>query len=863
MNKSFKIIGYTVLSVLVLAYLAFLFVLPRKLDLNVFKSDIQKLVSEQAHMNIDFSNAKIVTTPILEAGVKIDDIKLSLPDGSELLSADGFKVKISLPNLLIFAVRVSEIVVDNPRINIEIKEDGSQYKVMQIVENIINEQKQKQEAVPQKPSLLTKLIRIKVPNVKVNDYSVLINDLQSKHYLTLRGEELKAAYNNMKTFKVKTEAEFLSDENVNIEAEIDIDSFIPPAKQLDEDDDPDYRADMAFVNPVLLYRDYDLKTEVEAKIKARQARNGQIKLKGFVDIEDLTMNLSGYQLPENYFKAKFKGNRAKINTNLYVAEDQNIFLAGLINFGKNPRVNLNVWTKQIYFKDLVTLTKAFMDTLHIKNDLASLHAEGYLAANARIKTNFKKLKSNGAVIIRDGNISNKTLGLLFKDINANILFDDKALRILDTHLYVNDSILKAEGQIDDKSVADISLYAEKLPLPGLFAAFAPVDLKKAYDIKSGDLFLDVKLLGELKKAISSIDVGLSNLDMSTKDNSLRVTDGDFKAVFESNFKDISGKITNNDLKVFLNPTNSVISNPELEVVVGEENIVINPFDIKINNSSVIKADGQVLEYSKNPLINFVANGNLAVEDLKQILGKAAEPFVSAQGIIPLKLSLSGTANRQDLICQIVADKLNYITPIDIKAIKDLQTIIQTKVTFKGDRLNIKDTGLYVKYVPAEFTDDYELNMDGAKEVATVSGTITKLDTPAPFINQINVVIPEDLDMQICAFKDSVLTLGGKLLVFGQALSPKYRGEFGVWDLNIPELYTTLKTLNLEFLGKNLYVKVEDLLLNGSDIQVASNTSLVPSSVLTVHNLEVNSKNFDVPKVMQVSEVAMKYVPPGP
>jgi len=69
MNKSFKIIGYTVLSVLVLAYLAFLFVLPRKLDLNVFKSDIQKLVSEQAHMNIDFSNAKIVTTPIPMIGV--------------------------------------------------------------------------------------------------------------------------------------------------------------------------------------------------------------------------------------------------------------------------------------------------------------------------------------------------------------------------------------------------------------------------------------------------------------------------------------------------------------------------------------------------------------------------------------------------------------------------------------------------------------------------------------------------------------------------------------------------------------------------------------------------------------------------
>ena len=860
MKKCFKFIGFILLGILVVAYLAFLFVLPRKVDLNAFKSDVQKLVLEQAHMNIDFSNAKVFTTPILEAGAKIDGIKITLLDGSELFSADGVKVKLSLPNLLLLTVRVSEIAVDNPKVNVEIEEDGSQYKVMQIVENIINEQKQKQEVAPQKPNLLTKLIKIKVPNVKVNDYSVLINDLQSKHYLTLRGGELRAAYNNMKTFKVKTEAEFLSDEDVNITAKVDINSFIPPAQELDEDDDPDYRADMAFVNPVLLYRDYDLKTNVDAKLKARQKRNGQVTLKGHLNVEDLTMNLSGYQLPESYFRAKFKGNNIKLNTNIYVAEDQNIFLSGLVNYGKHPRLNLTLLTKKIYFNDLVILTKAFTDTLHIKNDLASLKAQGYLTANARIKTNFKKIKSNGAIVVRDGNISNEALGLLFKDINANVLFDDKTLKISDTYLYINDAILRAQGQINEKSVADISLYAEKLPLPGLFAAFAPVDAKKALSINSGDLFLDVKLVGELKKAISNIKVVLSNLDIVTKDNSLRVTDGRMDASFASNFKTISGKVANEDLKIYLTPTNSIIANPALEVIVDERDLKISPLQVFINKASEIVASGYILDYTKKPLISFSADGDLVALDLKQILGAAAEPFVKAQGRIPFKFVLDGTGKRQDMICQIKADKLNYITPVDVKALKDLQSLIQAKITFKGDRLNIKDTGLYVKQVPTVFGNDFDANMEGAKEVAVVSGTITKLNTPTPFINQINVVIPEDLEMGICAFKDSVMTLGGKLLVFGQALSPKYRGEFGVWDLNIPELYTSLKTLNLEFLAKTLYVKVEELLLNGSDIEVSSSANLAPASILTVYDLQVNSENFDVPKVMQVSEAAMKFVP---
>ncbi len=862
MKKRLIIFGYSLLGLLVLLYLAFLFVLPRKVNLNAFKLDIQKIVSEQAHMNIDFENARIVTTPILEAGVKIDGIKIDLPDGSNLLSADSFKTKLSLPNLFLLIVRVSEITVENPSVNIEIKEDGSQYKIMQIVENIINEQKQKQEVAPQKPNFIAKLIRIKIPNVKVNDYSVVINDLSSKHYLTLRGNELKAACNNLKTFKVRTNAEFLSDENVNIKANIDINSFIPPAVELDEEDDPDYRADMAFVNPVLLYRDYDLKTNIDAKIKARQTRKGNVVLKGFVNVEDITMNLSGYQLPKSYFRAVLKGVSAKINTNLYFAKDQSVFLAGLVNYGNRPRINLNVLAPKICFNDLIVLSKAFMDTLHIKNDLDDLKAKGYLAANLQIKTNFKKIKSNGAIVVREGDISNKALNLFLKNINANVLFDNKSVKISDTHLYINDAVLKADGEINDKAVADISLYAEKLPLPALFAAFAPVDLKKAYDIKSGDLFLDIKLLGELKKAISNIKVALSDLDMSTADGSLRITDGVTEAEFSSNFKTIVGEVLNKDLKVYLPPTNSVISNPELKIVVYEENIAINPLKVNINKSSVIKAEGQILEYNKNPLINLSVNGDLAALDLKQILGAMAEPFVDAKGVIPFKFLLNGTAKRQDMICQIKGDKINYITPVHINSVNGLQSIMQAKITFKGDRLNIKDTGLYVKEQPTVFTENFEENMLGAKEVAVVSGTITKLNTPAPFINQINIVIPEDLEVKIAAFKDSLFSLGGKLLVFGQAHSPKYRGEFQVWDLNIPELYTTMKTLNLEFWAKNLVVKVEELLLNGSDIEVSSTASLEPAEVFTVNNLEVTSSNFDVPKVMKISEVAMNLMPPA-
>lgn len=863
MKKFLKILGIIILTIILAAYLAFLFVLPKKIDLNSYKEMVQRLALEQAHLNIDFSNVSIYTTPALEVGVKIDDLTINLPDNSSLLNTSGVKAKISLPNLFLLTVRVSEIAIDTPQINIDIEKDGSQYKVMRIVEDIINEQKQKQEVthVTTSNSFFNPAwIKIKIPNVKVTNYSANVNDLSSGHYLTIKGNELKAAYNNMKTFRVKTNAEFLSDENTNITADIDIDSFIPPARELDEDDDPDYRADMGFVNPVETYRDYNLKADISAKIKARMSHRNKVVLKGYAFVEDLTMSLSGYTLPKSYFRTRLYGHTADINTNLYVTKDQNLMLVGLVDYGKKPKMDLSINTKKIYFSDLITVSKAFMDTLHIKNDLGNLVAEGYVTANAKIKTNFKKLKSNGAILVRDGSFANSNIGLLFNKINANILFNDKAMNIVDTYLYVNNSILQAKGQIDEKSVVNVSIFAEKLPLPGLFAAFAPVDLKNAYRINSGTLMLDIKLSGELKKAFANVKTVLNDLNLSTTNNSLDISDENMQAEFASNMKTVVGSISNKNLSILLPTTNSVILNPDLKIIIDEENVSINPMQLKINSASVLNISGMISQYIKQPIINLTANGDLNTIDLKQFLGKDIAQFIDAKGSIPLKFSLIGNNKKQQMICQIKADKLNYITPLEIKSVKGLQSILQAKIDFKGDRLNIRDTGLYTKSVPTPFTDDYDANMQGVKEVATVHGTISKLDTAEPFINQVRINLPSDLQMKITAFENSALTFGGKLLVFGQAIAPKYRGEFHVKDLNIPELFITMKNLALDFTGHMLSVTLEDLKLNESDIQVKADASLVPAATFIINNLNISSNNIDVEKMMKTVDAAMKYVP---
>lgn len=113
MKKWVKVTASAVLGSAALMYAGFLFVLPNVIDLNKYKTEVQNLISEQTKLNIDFQNPKIITTPLLGAGVKADNITIKLPDDSILFSADSIKTRIALPSLFLLTVKVSCLDVEN------------------------------------------------------------------------------------------------------------------------------------------------------------------------------------------------------------------------------------------------------------------------------------------------------------------------------------------------------------------------------------------------------------------------------------------------------------------------------------------------------------------------------------------------------------------------------------------------------------------------------------------------------------------------------------------------------------------------------------------------------------------------------
>ena len=292
--------------------------------------------------------------------------------------------------------------------------------------------------------------------------------------------------------------------------------------------------------------------------------------------------------------------------------------------------------------------------------------------------------------------------------------------------------------------------------------------------------------------------------------------------------------------------------PSAEVEVLNKNIVIKENKIKFNDNSVITYSGEVLDFEKLKSISFNARGNIVTDDLIKVIGGEFKPFINSSGSIPVKLSIDGDNKKQTLFVQALTDRYNYITPFDFEELKGKDIALQSIVDFKGNRIKIKNTGLSIRNV---IVDEKGKEIITYEPVFDIDGTIE-----GNRINLIKVIIPKPIRGKIFAFPDSSCQIDGKLYVFGETVSPRMRGGFEIKNLSIPELLVDLRNLGLKFRGHEADIIVEDLILNGSDIQTKTTFSLLPSPIFNILYANVSSRYFNLDRVMMVLERAMKYLP---
>lgn len=863
MNKALKITLYFIFGILFFLYLAFLFILPNTIDLNKYIPILEKTVKEQINLDIKIKNPKIITSPFLEAGIKTDKIKITLPDGSSVFAADKFKTKIFLPSAALLTVKLSCLELNNPKITLDTNPQATQYLLVEELEKLLDrlntENNEKDET--EKGWFNPEWIRIKIPNIKITNYDLSVNNKKTKHSLILKGDELRIGYFNGNRAKLKTYAYLMSDNKENITANLKIDTFLPKMQkeQLDPDDDKAQKIELPFIDIVNIYQKYDLKTHINSKIKIKQHHNKKITAKGSFDVDNLTFKLADYQLPKCYFHSKMYRSIADIDTSFYVTKTEKANILGKIDYNK-PSIDLIFSGDKIYFNDLIIFSKAILDSFGINNDFDNLKGTGYIQANSKIKTNFKKLKSNGNIIIRNGGLINNKIRLLITGTNADLIFDNNIFQIKNTKSYIGGKMFTISGQIDNKTKTNITAKTENMPIVGLYRAFAPSDLKRNVLLNSGDISLDANINGKLKKSLSSVKFKLSNLGIATKDNSINIKNKKLNLTLMYDLAEniIKGNITNNDFSLLLPPTKSEIKDNYISVDFDNNNIKLIPTYININNNSQIKIFGGLSDYKKMPLLDVKGDGILFATDLRKFGGNTAIPYIDAKGKMPIKIILTGNDKKQFLAAQILSNSSNYITPLHFKNIYGKQCVTQLKINYKKDRLNIKDTGIYITETP--FSDDLSANMTGAKPIIKAHGTFAKLDTIEPRINMFKFEIPNTLNGSIYAIKRSAFDLNGNILAIGRIAKPFIHGSINIDNINFPTFLTQVKSTGVKLNGYSMRLFADGINLNGSDLKAETHSNFEFSPVTKLFKLNISSNNFDLDKVMKVSDLALQTLP---
>lgn len=867
MQRVLKVTGYGILSILLILYICFLFVLPKTIDLNKYKPELQKVVLDNTGLTVDFDRVDVITSPFLEAGVKTSNIQVKLPDDSVLFSAESFKGKVFLPSLLWLSVRVSCAEVESPKANIEII-NGQKYKVAKVYEDLVNKKREQRRLNPpeeisdevQQLPFDIYSIKLIIPALKLNNYNITIDDIKAAHKLTLTGDQIKLGYFNGKFAKIKTNSKLLSDDNTNITANLDITTFIPEFKTEQQVEDDEAVFELPFINPVTEFRNYDLKSDINSKIKIRKdKKRDKIWAKGFINVDNTSVALSGLRLPNSYFNLRANGYTTDIDTNFYVTDTEYLNFLGRINYGKNPYIDCTLKSTQIHFDNLLKIAKAYLDTIHIKNDIGNMSASGYLYSNFHLKTDFDSIESDGKFIIRDGNIYDNNIGLLFNDMLANIIFDDNKLSVDKTHLLINRHPFDISGQIDSNSNTVLNVQADKVPLTGLYRAFAPKDIKNLYRLTSGLLSIDAKLTGTIKNTSSILKTSLEDIKISDVNGNFTLTNGLSKFSIANSSGVIRGKFQNEGFRFNLPATKSVIYDSLIVANLDNKNVIIENSDIRINDKSAISFNGSVKNYLANPDTSISANGYLNADDIKTLLGDAIAPYLDSKGAIPVKLRFNSKGDKMKLTTQLQSDVNSYITPVKFKELEGQNLLIQLLAEKNGNTAKIYRSGLYLRKPNSQFNDNLHLNLIGIKEIAGIRTIFTNLNTE-PFVSLFKLNIARELNGSICVFPKSKFLFGGNAYIFGNIKNPKINGKFTVRALSIPEIYTKIRDITIDMANRDIKIAINDIEANGSDFVIKSRTNWKLLPEMKLAEVKVTSRMIDVDKITKVSDSLIKSLP---
>ncbi|MBD5401727.1 AsmA family protein [bacterium] len=787
-----KILGLTILGL----YIIFLIV-PVILSpiANSYRQQVVDVIKTSTGLDAKIESLGVVTTPKLSAGIKIKNFELSLPEAeSPFLSAENFQFKLALLPLIIKRVQIDEISVKSVDGELMVKKDGN----FEVLDYLPKTEPQSADAMASLPFNFK--LSNHLPNISAKKYKLsFVDKLDNKSYF-IEGENLKVRdFILNKKIKVSTHGKVVFDESVISNYDVKFFNKIMPDLQLDDlvfpkevvvaEENSSVEPLPMNINIIDIFKtvkNNKLHCDLFANVKTFGSVKN-IKLKGKIKAEALSVAVNGKSLPESYADLNFKGSKTEIDSMFFTSFDGNekTQIIGSVNTGKKPSIDLT-FRSNAQFNSIIRLIDSLASSFGIK-DFETLSAVGGIDADFNINSNLKKVSSTGYLKVNPSKLSYGLYNIVIDKIVADIDFMNNKINIKNAGFSVFGHPLKLSGDIQSNADTDLKLVADKLSIKGLLLALGQVALLKENEIKNGTLSLNALFNGKLSNLKPDVKINLDNLNVYNQPADLNLTLLNTMIKVASDKKQsFIGNIDVNSL-VLDHPT-ATISVPETKIVVDANDINIKKSYLLLNDSRV-DIFGAVKNYINDKMVmDISANGNIASSDIAGFIPAEVRSMFPYAGSLPLNVTAKGNSRVQDISVNINADSSNYLTLLDIDLLKNKSAKFAANMKISGDNLTFSDSGV--------FADN--------KSVASLSGGISKL-TSSPKL-KMEISVPENVSFPIPGMGNSNITANGKVSILGDVANPQMKGTVTVPDISIKDM---------DFSITNLVAHLNGAILNGN------------------------------------------------
>ena len=692
-NKIWAKAGITIAGVLGATYITFLtapfFVNP---IINKYVPEITKSIKDMTGLNSNLEEVTLVTTPKLTAGLRVKKFELLEPNNNKILTADNFRVKMSLLPILARKIEVDVVQLENLSVNILINKDGSFE-----VEKYFPQSSETEEAEPMQALPFGLKLSNHLPNITVGAYDVTLTDGIDKYVINGNKTEISDFILN-KSIKVKASGNAVLKGREQFNYNVKIFNKIMPDMELN---------DLVF-NPAEnnTEKKEDVKIDIISILKGIYANNLTAKadanlvitndgIKGYVDLS----NLSLINLPKSNLKLKFKDKNINIDSNIYTAANEVSKLYGVVKTGKNTNIDINLKSK-VELSNILKIVKDIALIFDIK-DLQTLSANGRLDADFNIKSDLKTVKSNGYLKIPNADVYYGLYKIGVDKINADVSLANNNIDIKNIGFTILNQPLKLYGTVTSDAVSDLHLTANNLSLKGLLVAAGQAVLMKDNQVNSGTVSMKADIQGKLDKISPVINLNLNNINIKNIPAATSIAAPATTVSITSDGKTFGGQAKSSNIRI-INPC-AKVSIPSINAQIKENEIVITQTPVTIEKIKTT-VSGKITNYLTEKIgLNFVTTGDIKstligdVNITKQTLNLTYTTTEMSTIIIPMfdksKMTFSGNVKIIDSMLNPVLKGNISIPSINIPEIP----VSMTNTDIKLDGHILKGNGSVQKF----------------------------------------------------------------------------------------------------------------------------------------------------------------------